>query len=101
MQAALADAVTLMASSPTAETVGVKATRQRPTNSASRKDMPVLPDQTAGLMVAAAECRPVNAGGCSSFHDAATKMQIPATTGRGSGRIELQDRVRSSAHWPC
>src|SRR6185369_534742 len=50
MQAALAEADTFMASSPTAEAAGSTATRQRPTNSAFRKDMLVLPDQSSGAL---------------------------------------------------
>ena len=45
MQAALAEADTLMASSPTAETAGMSANRHTPTMKVFRKDMLVLPDR--------------------------------------------------------
>jgi hypothetical protein len=43
MQAALAEAETLMASSPTAETAGMNATMHTPTMNVLRKDILILP----------------------------------------------------------
>src|SRR4029079_1578369 len=84
MQAAWSDAFTFMASAAAAGAAGMSATRHAATSIAPRKDMVgPLPPHRLWLGSLREGLTPDNADQWFRFHEAATKMQIPATTGRG------------------